>query len=61
MEYLEVVDKIDKEVSKLNAVALLLSSRSEILDGVANIIIDSADSLKKLIHQYGIQCDLIER
>jgi hypothetical protein len=60
MDYLELVDEADKELPKLNAVALLLAGQSEILDGVAHIIMDSADSLRKVIHKYGIKCDLLE-
>ena len=45
VEYVDVIDEINREVSKLNALALLLARRSEIMEGVTSIILDSVSLL----------------
>jgi hypothetical protein len=48
MDYLEIVDGVDREVSKLKALAALLDRSAENLtwnNGVADIIADSAETI----------------
>ncbi len=52
MAYLEIVDEVDKEVSKLNAIAQLISGQSETLQGIAHILTDSAAKIRNLISDY---------
>ena len=56
MEFIEVVDGVDAEVSKLNAVAELITAQSgyneETMTGIGNIIRGSATRVKELVNGY---------
>lgn len=57
MKYLDVVDEVNKEVAKLNAIADLIAEQSAEADktlssGTAWIIADAAEQIKKLVNDY---------